>query len=80
MTQSYYSRHYPLHAACEAKNFEKVQELVLVEKHDPNIRDFDSSTPLHEASCSGSLEIVQFLLDRNACPNAQADVCFKNCC
>jgi ankyrin repeat protein len=66
-----YSRRYPLHNACEIKDFEKVKALIY-NGMDVNGSDEDGSTPLHEAAYSASEEIVTFLLAQKANVNKQA--------
>ena len=63
-------RNTPLHLACASKNFEKVKTLC---KFEPNLeaRNDDDETPLLVACKVGACEIVIYLLQKGASPQAQ---------
>ena len=48
-------------------DFVNIVETLIEFGSDPNIRDFDESTPLHCAAEQGSLKSVEFFLQKTNC-------------
>ncbi|XP_058053653.1 ankyrin repeat domain-containing protein 54-like [Anopheles bellator] len=59
--ESYYMRS-ALHISC-SRGFRDTIKILLQNGADPNIRDMNLNTPLHLASCTDGIDVVQMLLD-----------------
>ena len=67
----HYGYHVDIHSAVKEGNIKLIQEL---EKENPdiiNVRDEYGNSPLHWAAKDSLIEMVQWLLDKGADPNAQ---------
>jgi hypothetical protein len=64
-----------LHEACRCQHLEIVRLLVEEFHADPNLRTEAGSraTPLHQAACRQSVEIVRFLIEHHAKPELKTD-------
>jgi len=51
----------------------EVVKLLLEHGADPNVKNRDGKTPLHNAASEGHLEVVKLLLERGADPNVKDD-------